>query len=328
MIFEDRWILWLLPLVLLWGARHLSKSRTGGPALLFSDVNLFKSVAGLSSSWPDVLLTGLRLVCVLGLVLALARPRGRGEETVVTEGIDILLAIDVSGSMRTMDFKPLDRLGAAKKVVEDFIRMRQNDRIGMVVFAAESFTQCPLTLDYDVLLSFLDQVQIGMINENATAIGTALAISCERLKNSDAKSKMVILLTDGRNNSGRVDPLTAAQAAKALGIRVYTVGAGSPEGGLIPVDDPIFGRQYVRAENELDEPLLKRIAETTSGQYRRATDFEALKKIYQEISDMEKTSITYTEFTEERFYPWFVGIPLLALFLETVLRQTIYRKIP
>jgi Ca-activated chloride channel family protein len=203
------------------------------------------------------------MVAIFIFILAFARPQaGQKEEEIITEGIDIMLTLDISGSMKAEDFAPQNRLGAAKEVLKEFIKSRKNDRIGMVVFSRYSFTQCPLTLDYGVLLELLDKVDIGMI-EDGTAIGMAISNAVNRLRDSTVKSKIIILLTDGVNNAGKIDPMTAAKAAKALGIKIYTVGAGRPGGAMYPVEDPIFGKRYVQMETEIDETLLKNIATET-----------------------------------------------------------------
>jgi len=328
MIFEDPLFLWGIPLVLFYGILRYIRCFRGGPAVLFSDIGLFDGLGRVESYFPDFLLGAMRLICLCLLLIGLARPKGRGERERITEGIDIMLAVDVSGSMRSLDFKPHDRLDAAKIAVKHFIKNRENDRIGMVIFATHAFTQCPLTLDYEVLLRLVDEIEIGMIDENSTAIGTGLAISAERLRRSDADSKVIVLLTDGRNNAGKVDPLTAAKAAKTLGIRVYTIGAGSKDGGMIPWDHPIWGRQYVPVKDDIDEELLEHIAEYTGGVYRRAVNLEALKDIYADISAMEKTELSFLEYTEENYYPWFVMLPFVLVCFETWMRYTIFRKVP
>ena len=208
-------------------------------------------------------------------------------EEVITEGVDILLAIDVSSSMKTEDFKPKNRLEAAKEVVAEFIATRPHDRLGMVVFAARAITKCPLTLDHDILLTLLDDVHIGSI-EDGTAIGTALATSVNRLKDSPAESRIIILLTDGVNNRGEIDPLTAAELAKTFGIKTYTVGAGTEGYAPYPFEDPMYGTVYRDILVEIDEETLQKIADVTGGQYFRATDAESLAEVYKEIDAMEK----------------------------------------
>jgi len=271
----------------------------------------------------------LRMAAIFIFILALARPQaGQKEEEIITEGIDIMLTLDISGSMKAEDFAPQNRLGAAKDVLRDFIKSRRNDRIGLVVFSRYSFTQCPLTLDYGTLLELLDKVDIGMI-EDGTAIGMAITNAVNRLRDSAVKTKIIALLTDGVNNAGKIDPLTASKAAKALGIKIYTIGAGKPGGAMYPVEDPIFGKRYVRIDTEIDETLLKNIADETGGLYFRAKDKEGLAEIYKTIGRLEKTKIetkeyaNYTELAGVFMLPGF-----LLLILEIILGNTLFRKIP
>jgi len=230
--------------------------------------------------------------------------------------------------MKAEDFKPQNRLGAAKEVMEEFIESRHNDRIGLVVFSRFSFTQCPLTLDYGVLLDLLEKIDIGMI-EDGTAIGTAIANSVNRLRDSKAKSKVIILLTDGINNAGKIDPQTAAKTAKALDIKIYTIGVGMPGGALYPIEDPIFGKRYVRMDTEIDEDLLREIADDTGGMYFRAKDEKGLREIYNTISKLEKTEIetkeyaNYTELAVGFMLPGFI-----VFLLGVVLSDTVFRRIP
>jgi Ca-activated chloride channel family protein len=231
--------------------------------------------------------------------------------------------------MRAEDFKPLNRLDAAKKAAEEFVKERKNDRIGIVVFSELSFTQCPLTLDYGAVLDFIDNVEIGMTQTDGTAIGTAIVTCVNRLKDSVAKSKVIILLTDGRNNRGEIDPLTAAKTAGAMDIKIYTIGAGVPGGAMYPVDDPIFGKRYIRMREDLDEDTLIKIASATEGRYFRATSSKKLKEIYSKIDRMEKTDIKVSEYTEyTELFPYFLLPAILMFFVEIVLFNTYLRKIP
>lgn len=264
-------------------------------------------------------------------VVALARPQaGQKTEEIYNQAIDIMLLLDTSTSMQALDFKPGNRLDAAKKVSREFVAGRPYDRIGIVVFGGMAFTQCPLTLDHDAVLNFIDQVEIGMTGVDMTAIGSAIATGAERLKNSTGKSKVMILLTDGRNNAGDIDPITASQAAAALNIKIYTIGAGAPGGALYPVDDPVFGRQYVKIpEQELDEDTLAKIAENTGGRYFRATDSSSLSNIFRQIDQMEKTeikSLKYTSYTE--LFGWFLWPAFLLLGLEIFITRFWLVKIP
>jgi Ca-activated chloride channel family protein len=272
----------------------------------------------------------LRLGIIALIILGLARPQsGSRQEEIITEGIDIMMVVDVSSSMLAEDFKPKNRLEAVKNVAEDFIKGRKNDPIGMVVFAGEAFTQSPLTLDYGVLSQILGTLEVAPREWDGTAIGNGLATAVARIKDSKAKSKVIILLTDGVNNSGEIDPITAAQIAHTFDIRVYTIGAGSKGTALYPVEHPVFGKRYRRMQVEIDEELLKRIAETTGGQYFRATDTEKLREIYREIGELEKTKIEVKEFTKyTELFTNYTGIALALLLLEVILSNTYLRKLP
>jgi len=271
-----------------------------------------------------------RMVILILIVIGLARPQsGTRKQEITTEGIDIMLILDVSSSMKAEDFKPKNRIEAAKAVAKEFVQGRNNDRIGLVIFAGEAFTQCPLTLDYGVLTDLLDKIQVAPEAWDGTAIGNGIATSVVRLKDSKAKSKVIVLLTDGRNNAGEINPLTAAQVAQTFDIRVYTIGAGTRGSAMYPVDDPLFGRRYVSMPVEIDEDLLRKIADQTGGKYFRATDTEKLRQIYQEINEMEKTKIQVKEFTKYReLYVNYAGVGLILLIMEILLLNTILRKLP
>lgn len=269
----------------------------------------------------------LRLLTIGLVIVALARPQSSENWTdKEVEGIDIVICTDISGSMRARDFKP-DRLQAAKEVAGTFIASRPNDRIGLAIFAGESFTQCPLTTDHKVVTNLLSEIRSGIL-EDGTAVGLGLATSVARLKDSDAKSKVVILLTDGVNNQGEVSPQTAGEIAREFGIRVYTIGVGTRGQAPVPVQTP-FGEQTQMVDVEIDEEALTEIAQMTGGKYFRATNKEALSKVYQEIDQLEKTRISVVEFTEKndeylRFALW-AGILFL---LEVLLRYTVLRTVP
>lgn len=271
----------------------------------------------------------LRMAVIFIFILALARPQdSQKEEEIITEGIDIMLTLDISGSMKAEDFAPQNRLSAAKDVLREFIKSRKNDRMGLVVFSRYSFTQCPLTLDYGALLELLDKVDIGMI-EDGTAIGMAIANAVNRLRDSNVKSKIIILLTDGVNNAGKIDPLTAAKLAKSIGIKLYAIGAGKPGGAMYPVEDPIFGKRYVHIDTEIDEPLLRNIALETGGLYFRAKDKEGLMEIYKTIGELEKTKIETKEYANYTELAGIFMLPGFILFLlEIALANTLFRKIP
>ncbi len=266
----------------------------------------------------------LRAVCITLLSLALARPQTSNRwQSESTEGIDIMMALDISGTMQAEDLKP-NRLEAAKAVATDFVIARPNDQIGLVVFAGESFTQCPLTTDHAVLVNLFKSVKFGMI-EDGTAIGLGLANAVNRMKNSPTKSKVVILLTDGSNNRGDIDPLTAAEIARTFGIRVYAIGVGSHGEARVPVQTPL-GVQYMTMDSEFDETTLRNIASTTGGEYFRATDNNSLKSIYEQIDQLEKTKLRVREFSKrsENFAP-FLAVALLCLLLEILLRHFVLR---
>ncbi|RMG18696.1 MAG: VWA domain-containing protein [Deltaproteobacteria bacterium] len=273
----------------------------------------------------------LRVLAVALAVLGLARPQVRAQRTedVTVEGIDIVIALDVSTSMRAVDFKPRNRLHVAKQVIADFIRKRVNDRIGLVVFAGEAYTQAPLTLDYNVLLDVLKSVRMGVI-EDGTAIGNALATSLNRLKKSKAKSKVVILVTDGDNNSGNISPTEAAAIAKQMGVKVYTIMVG--KGGKVPYPvDGLFGKRYQYVEMPVNPALLKQIAKTTGGEFYVATDRESLERNFQSILDeLEKTKLmeggTYVRYTE--VFPLAILPAVLLLFLELLLSATRLKTFP
>jgi len=268
----------------------------------------------------------LRVATITLLTICLARPQlSNSWHKESTEGIDIMMAMDISGTMQAEDLKP-NRLEAAKAVASDFVINRPNDNIGLVVFAGESFTQCPLTTDHAVLINLFKSVKFGMI-EDGTAIGVGLANAVNRIKDSQAKSKVIILLTDGSNNRGEIDPMTAAEIAKTFGIRVYAIGVGSHGQARVPVQTPL-GTQYMTMDSEFDETTLRNIASTTGGEYFRATDNSSLKRIYEQIDQMEKTKIRVREFSKkaESFAPFLLAA-LLCLILDILLRYFVLRTI-
>ncbi len=271
----------------------------------------------------------LRTIVLILIVFGMARPQtGQSESSIKTEGVDIVLVLDTSSSMQAQDFKPKNRLHVAKEVVKDFVSKRTNDRIGLVVFSAQAISQCPLTLDYDVVRDLVDRVEFGIL-EDGTAIGVALATACNRLKDTGSKSRVVILLTDGRNNTGMVSPITASQVAKTLGIKVYTIGVGTRGMAPVPINDPVFGTRMVQMEVQIDEETLREIAQITDGEYFRATDSNELMKIYDRIDELEKTTIetkTFTNYTDKFFLFIFPGLILLVL--ELCLGESLLRKIP
>jgi len=269
----------------------------------------------------------LRVLVLVSLIIALARPQASNSwRTQNTEGIDIMMALDLSGTMLAEDLKP-NRLEAAKAVASEFILSRPNDNIGLVVFARQSFTQCPLTTDHAVLINLFNGVKWGLIDDG-TAIGLGLANAVNRIKDSKAKSKVIILLTDGSNNCGDIAPITAAEIAKTFGVRIYTIGVGTNGIVNIPVPTPL-GVQYQQVQSEFDAKSLKDIANLTGGKYYNATDNNKLRQIYQDIDKLEKTKISVQQYSkkEEQFY-MFAMFAFVFLILEILLRNTLFRKIP
>ncbi|MCP4723482.1 MAG: VWA domain-containing protein [bacterium] len=329
LIFAQPYFLLLLviiPLLMYW---YILKDRKYKGTVRFSNLQVFKKLQPSRKQKLQHSLFILRMLVITLIIIAIARPRSSfQEEEIETEGIDIVIAMDVSSSMKAEDFKPANRLEAAKIVAKDFIAGRNNDRIGMVVFSGRSYTQAPLTLDYGILLSFLEEIHIGMI-EDGTAIGMAIATCINRLRESLAKSKVVILLTDGRNNQGELDPITASQIAKTMDVKIYTVGMGKRGQAMYPVDHPVMGKYYVPMEVQIDENVLTQIADNTGGRYFRATDEKKLEEIFEEIGELEKTKIEVKEYTRySELFAWFV-IPGVFLFLlEILLANTYFRKIP
>ena len=328
--FANPEYLYLLVLIPLLGYWYWKRQKKVSGRIRFSDVNIVKQVGQTMKQRFRHSLFLLRLLFIALVIVAFARPQsGSKMRETSTEGVDIILALDVSSSMLAEDFKPKNRLVAAKQVAEEFIQGRQNDRLGMVIFAGESFTQCPLTLDYGVLLTLLREINVADQEWDGTAIGMGIINAVNRLRDSKAKSKVIILLTDGVNNRGEIDPVTASNIAAALNIKIYTIGAGSRGTALYPVDDPILGRRFVPMQVEIDEEVLQKIAVNTDGRYFRATNTEKLAEIYQEIGELEKTKIEVKEFTRyDEFFGYFLGAGLLLFLLEIFLTQTVFRKLP
>ncbi|MCB0197377.1 MAG: VWA domain-containing protein [Anaerolineae bacterium] len=334
--FATPWLLTLLLLLPLIAAWPYLMKRTARPAALrYADIKLTGSNSRRPRSWRLTvrpLLNLLRLLTLALVIIALARPQtGQAREIVTGEGVDIALAVDISGSMASLDFEPQNRLEAAKQVISDFVQERPYDQIGLVVFANSAFNQSPPTVDHNVLRRLLDRVQLAtdLQIEDGTAIGMGLANAGSMLKDSQAKSKVAILLTDGVNNAGQIDPITAAEAAKTLGIKVYTIGMGRPGQVPVPVTD-VFGRERVTyQESALDEATLQQIADITGGRYFRAEDTDGLKQIYEEINTLEKSEVEIQNFTRYRELAGLVLAPALLLLLgEMALRHTLLRKLP
>jgi Ca-activated chloride channel family protein len=327
--FQDPWLFLLLAIIPLLIYRTL-KNR---PATLhFSSLGSLKTLQHKGMEFFAATPLVLRCLAIALLVTALARPQeGRKSTEILSAGVDILLAIDTSGSMRAMDFEknnqPVDRLSVVKDVVSEFINSREFDRMGMVVFGNEAFTQCPLTLDHDILHAFLKKLQIGVAGDS-TAIGSAIGISVKRLKDLESKSKVIVLLTDGRNNAGNITPFQAADIAKTYGIKIYTVGVGTKGPAPFPMSTP-FGQKMLMQRVALDEDSLKKIAEQTGGRYFRATDSDSLKQIYAQIDSLEKSEVKWIDHSEYReLFPLFLIPSLLLIFTEMVLTQTRLRRVP
>jgi Ca-activated chloride channel family protein len=328
--FANPEYLYLLLIIPLLGYWYWKRAWRQSSRIRYSDIRIVKRVGRTKKQQARHLLFALRMLFLALIIFSFARPQsGSKMRETSTEGVDIMLTLDVSSSMLAEDFKPKNRLVAARKVAEEFIQGRQNDRMGLVIFAGESFTQCPLTLDYGVLLTILQETEVADKEWDGTAIGMGIVNAVNRLRDSKAKSKVIILLTDGVNNRGQVDPVTAANIAAALDIKIYTIGAGTRGTAMYPVDDPLLGRRYIPQQVEIDEDVLRKIADITKGKYFRATSTEKLSEIYQEIGEMEKTKIEVTEFTRyEEYFKYFLSLGLLLFALELVLTNTLFRKIP
>src|SRR4030043_1080856 len=317
-------LLLLIPVI----AWYIYKQRSMQATIQISSIEPLLHSPGTIRNYLRHLPVILRSMVFILIIFVLARPQSTNRwENVTTEGIDIVLALDISSSMLAQDFKP-DRLEASKDVAIEFISGRPSDRIGLVVFSAESFTQCPLTTDRAVLVNLFKDIRSGRI-EDGTAIGLGLSNAVKRLKDSDAKSRVVILLTDGMNNTGSNDPLTAAEIAKTFGIRVYTIGVGMKGMAPYPFQD-VFGRTVIqKVPVEIDEPTLQEIADMTNGNYFRATNNEKVRQIYAEIDKLEKSKIDVKEFSrKQEEYRLYAGIALLLLLVEMLLRYILFRGIP
>ncbi|MFA5806122.1 MAG: VWA domain-containing protein [Melioribacteraceae bacterium] len=318
------WFLLLIPAIVYW---YWKKQNKISPDFNFSSLQIFSRASKTLKEKLANIPAWLRIISIAFFIIAAARPQSFSSgENIYTEGIDISMVLDISGSMLAEDFKP-NRVEAAKKVIDDFIAGRTNDKIGLVIFSGESFTQCPLTIDYSVLRNLLKEIHTGMI-QDGTAIGNAIANGVNRLKDSKAKSKVMILLTDGVNNAGEIDPLTAAQIAQKFGIRIYSVGVGTVGEAPYPFQTP-FGIRYQMVPVEIDENIMKQISSITGGKYFRATDNRKLVQIYDEIDRLEKTRVEVTSYrnAKELFYSWaFVG--LFLLLADVGLSRTYLRRLP
>lgn len=321
------WLLLAVPFIIAW---YIFKNKTANAEIKVSSLSGFDGLRPTLKARMRHSLIVLRTLAIVLIIVVLARPQSRSSwKDIKTEGIDIVLSLDISTSMLAKDFKP-DRLDAAKEIAADFIDSRPNDRIGLVIFSGESFTQCPLTSDHAVIKNLFSGIHAGMLKDG-TAIGDGLATAVSRVKDSKAKSKVVILLTDGVNNQGSVPPITAAEIAKAFGVRVYTVGVGtmgkalSPTGGIYP-DGTL---EYVYVDVDIDDKTLTEIADMTGGKYFRATDNNKLKEVYKEIDRMEKTIFEEKNFTNkaEHFLPFAIFAAVLLL-IEFLLKNNLFRSIP
>ncbi len=317
------YLLIIVPLMIAW---YILRRKKQHPSMQVSSIAQFEKAPKSIRAYLRHILFVFRCLAVILLVVAIARPQtSSSRESINTQGIDILMSIDVSTSMDAEDLKP-NRLAAAKKTASSFIDKRKNDRIGLVEFAGEAFTQCPITIDHDVLKSLLNQLKTGIL-EDGTAIGDGLATAINRIKDSDGESKVIILLTDGRNNRGNISPETAAELARTFDIRVYTIAVGTKGEAPITVKTP-FGKRTQYMKVEIDEEILTKIADITGGKYFRATDNKSLKRIYEEIDEMEKTKIDVAVFSKktEEFLP-FVLLAGLLLILEMLLKFTVFRTV-
>ena len=326
--FEDPWLLLILlslPILIL-------RERTIASVINYSSLASLKAVSQHHSKIKAMVPIILRFLAITLFIIAFARPQeGHKRTEILSQGVDIVLAIDTSGSMQALDFKknetPVTRLSVVKDVVAEFVKNRETDRIGMVVFGANAFTQCPLTLDQNILLSFLDKLKIGMAGD-ATAIGSAIGISARRLKDLKSKSKVIILLTDGRNNSGAISPLQAAEIAKSLGIKVYTIGVGKR--GKAPfLVDSIFGKRLIYQNVDIDEEVLNKISKMTDAKYFRATDLKSLKDIYKQIDLLEKSEVKSIDHSEHKeLFHYFLIPGLILLLTEIVFSNSFLRRLP
>lgn len=327
MIFANPAYLWLLLLIIPLIVWYILKQHKGDASIEISTTMPFDKLPKSYKYYLRHVCFGLKVLALVSLIVAIARPQlNNSWSNKTTEGIDIVMALDISTSMLARDFSP-NRVEAAKDVAAQFVSGRPYDNIGLVIFAGESFTMCPMTVDHAVLLNLIKTVECGML-EDRTAIGDGLATAINRIKDGPAKSKTIILLTDGTNNAGDIAPVTAAEIAATFGVRVYTIGVGTQGEALYPVQTP-YGITYKPYPVEIDETTLRNIASKTGGEYFRATDKSALKDIFEEIDKLEKTKLSVTQFNkkEEVFMPWIL-LAFLLLCADIILRNTILKNIP
>lgn len=330
--FENPYLLLfllLLPILAWFRGKHGRSA-----AFLYSSTDLVRGITDLRRSPTKGAGAKLRWLALALCIIALARPRlGEGETAVTASGADILVALDLSGSMAAEDFflqeRRINRLDAAKNVLREFIDKRRNDRIGLVAFAGQAYIASPLTLDHDFLLQNLDRLNLETIEDDGTAIGSAMAAGLNRVRDLDSKSQILILMTDGQNNAGKTPPLTAAEAAEILGVKIYTIGVGTRGTAPVPGKNPFGQTIYHQMEVNIDEDTLREIAELTQGKYYRADSTDTLQKIYREIDQLEKSEITINQYLYyEEVFHWFVFPALGILLLETILNHTLWRRLP
>jgi Ca-activated chloride channel family protein len=332
MTFGHPYLLLLLLLLPLFA--WLRGKRGRPPAFVYSSTQLVRGILNVTKARSGAFLTSLRWLTLALCIVALAQPRLTKSETKVTaSGVDIVVAIDMSGSMQSEDFEingePANRLVMAKDVLKKFIEKRPSDRIGLVAFATQAYIAAPMTLDHDFLLQNLERLEIGTIDESQTAIGSGLSTAINRLRDLKSKSKIVILMTDGQNNAGKIEPLTAAEAAQTLNVKVYTIGVGTRGMGKVPVF--MGGRKvgYRPQPVDIDEDTLQKIANMTKGKYYRADNSEKFKNIYAEIDKLEKTEAEVKKFAHhQELFAWLISPGLALLLLETLLRHTVFRRLP
>jgi len=329
----------LLLLIIPWLTWRYISARSNAP-IRYSDISRIKKTFGHRKGKTPFthkarhFLYAIRLIILTLFILAIARPQAEiTTSEIYTEGVDIMLVLDVSGSMELIDLDVQNertRMDVTKQAVNTFIEGRRNDRIGMTIFATDAFLQCPLTVDYSIVKNFLDDIEVGMIPETSTAIGNAIASGLNRLRHTEAKSKVMVLITDGANNAGQIDPFTAAEMAEALDVKIYTIGVGGFDVPYIMADD-VFGRRlrpYPEAER-IDEESLTQIAQTTGGQYFRAANTSGFIDIFEQIDELEKTKIETQGLRQfEELFGWFLYPALALLFIELILSQTRFRKLP
>jgi len=325
----------LLLLLLLPLAAWLKGRRGKPPAFVYSSVQLLRGVQDVTKSNAGGFLAALRWLSLVFIIIALSQPRLTKFDTTkaTASGVDIVVAFDLSGSMAAEDFEirgeRVNRVKMAKNVLEKFVAKRPSDRIGLVAFATQSYIASPITLDHDFLLKNLERMDLNTINGNQTAIGSALSTAVNRLRELKSKSKIVILMTDGVNNAGKVDPLTAAEAAKALGVKCYTIGVGTRGEAPMPATDMFGRRGYQMVPVDIDEDTLTKISDMTGGKYFRADNAENFQKIYAEIDKLEKTEAEVKKFAQHtELFAWLIALGIVALTAEIVLGQTVLRRLP